>query len=189
MAILDADKEGFLRSETSLIQMIGRTARNVNAEVILYADAVTPSMQQAIRETNRRRELQVKYNADHGITPETIRKEIRTALASEISARRAAREALRASEQEYDRVEMMARLEQEMLEAAESLEFERAATLRDRLKQLKEAPVLVGAGGADERPEQEDEPATGKRRGSSRGGSDAASWQPRSRRSRRSRSR
>jgi len=146
VAILDADKEGFLRSETSLIQMIGRTARNVNAEVVLYADQVTPSMERAIHETNRRRELQLRYNAEHGITPETIRKEIRTALQTELSARRTARQVVRASEQEYDRVELIAMLEKEMLEAAEALEFERAAQLRDRLRELKDAPVLSGVG-------------------------------------------
>jgi len=146
VAILDADKEGFLRSETSLIQTIGRTARNVNAEVILYADKITPSMQRAIDETNRRREIQAKYNEEHGITPETIRKEIRAGLESEMSARRIAREAIHASENELDRTELIAVLEKEMLEAAEALEFERAAQLRDRIRQLKDMPELVAVG-------------------------------------------
>jgi len=146
VAILDADKEGFLRSETSLIQTIGRTARNINAEVILYADKVTPSMQRAIDETNRRRDIQAKYNEEHGITPETVRKEIRAGLESQISARRIAREAIHASEDEIDKTELIAVLEKEMLEAAESLEFERAAQLRDRIRQLKDMPELVAVG-------------------------------------------
>jgi excinuclease ABC subunit B len=145
VAIMDADKEGFLRSETSLIQTIGRTARNVNAEVILYADKMTHSMQRAIDETNRRREIQIKYNADHGITPETIRKAIRNTLSQEISARKVAREAVHASEDEYDRTEMIAALEKEMLEAAESLDFERAAMLRDRIREMRDAPKLEAA--------------------------------------------
>jgi len=142
VAIMDADKEGFLRSETSLIQTIGRTARNVNAEVILYADKTTPSMQRAIDETKRRREIQLKYNEEHKITPETIKKAIRSTLEQEISARKTAREAVKASEQEYDRGELIAMLEEEMLQAAEQLDFERAAMLRDRIKELKEAPNL-----------------------------------------------
>ena len=137
VAILDADKEGFLRSETSLVQMIGRTARNVNAEVILYADRVTPSMQRAMDETERRRNLQLAYNEEHGITPETIKKEIRTGLEAQVSARRTARQAVRVSEEQYDRTELLAALEKEMLEAAEALEFERAAVLRDRINELK----------------------------------------------------
>jgi len=147
VAILDADKEGFLRSETSLIQTIGRCARNVNAEVILYADSITPSMRRAIDETNRRRRIQLKYNEEHGITPETIQKEIRRGLQTELQARKRAREVLRVDEQTYDRQELLEMLEREMYEAAEQLDFERAAELRDRIKQLKESPVLVGADG------------------------------------------
>jgi len=142
VAILDADKEGFLRSETSLVQTIGRTARNVNAEVVLYADKVTPSMRRAIDETNRRREIQTKYNQEHRITPETIKKAIRNSLEQGISARKTARAAVRATEAEYDRGELIAMLEKEMLEAAESLDFERAAVLRDRIKELHDAPML-----------------------------------------------
>ena len=150
VAILDADKEGFLRSETSLVQMIGRTARNVNAEVILYADRVTPSMQRAMDETERRRNLQLAYNEEHGITPETIKKEIRTGLEAQVSARRTARQAVRVSEEQYDRTELLAALEKEMLEAAEALEFERAAVLRDRINELKNAEAETTAGATRE---------------------------------------
>ncbi|MHC4563898.1 MAG: excinuclease ABC subunit UvrB [Planctomycetota bacterium] len=137
VAILDADKEGFLRSATSLIQTIGRCARNVNAQVLLYGDRVTPSMQQAIDETSRRRALQLAYNAENNITPETVRKAIRNALADELSARRVARDAISATEEEFDQTELIAQLEEEMFEAAEALEFERAASLRDRIAHLK----------------------------------------------------
>ena len=142
VAILDADKAGFLRSETSLMQTIGRAARNVNARVIMYADAVTPAMQKAIDETARRRIVQLKYNADHGITPQTIVKSIRTGLESELKARRVAQEAIHANENEFDQTELIRLLEEEMLEAAKGLEFERAAQLRDKLNEMKGAPVI-----------------------------------------------
>jgi excinuclease ABC subunit B len=139
VCILDADKEGFLRSETSLIQMIGRTARNVNAEVKLYGDRTTPSMQRAIDETNRRREIQLAYNEENDITPETINKEIRNSLERIVGAYKTAAEAVRASEDELDRTELVGMLEKEMLQAAEALEFEKAARLRDRINELKQA--------------------------------------------------
>ena len=143
VAILDADKEGFLRSKVSLIQTIGRTARNIKATVFLYADRVTESMQKAIDETNRRRKIQSRYNKEHGIRPETIRKEIRRGLTEQIKARKAAQEAIRFSDHEYDKVELATQIEQEMLEAAEALDFERAAFLRDQLRELKELPEFV----------------------------------------------
>ena len=160
VAILDADKEGFLRSETSLIQTIGRCARNVNAEVLLYADTVTNSMQRAIDETDRRRKIQLAYNKEHHIKPETIRKAIRTGLESEIQARRVAREAVRASEDQYSQQELIAMLEKEMFEAAEAMEFEKAAVIRDRIKQLKEQPELVAIGG-ESLPSETDPSAAG----------------------------
>ena len=138
VAILDADKEGFLRSDTSLIQMIGRTARNVNAEVVLYADKITPSMQRAMDETNRRREIQLAYNEEHGITPETIRKRMRAGLEQVLSARKVAAEAVKQSAEQLDRSEVIETLKGEMLEAAQSLDFERAARLRDRIQELEE---------------------------------------------------
>ncbi len=143
VAILDADKEGFLRSQTSLIQTIGRTARNVNATVFLYADTITESMKKAIDETDRRRTIQLAYNKEHGITPETIRKEIRKSLTEQIRAQRVAREAVRLGPSEYDEIEMAAHIEREMLEAAEALDFERAAALRNQLRELKELPELI----------------------------------------------
>lgn len=138
VAILDADKEGFLRSETSLIQTIGRSARNVNAEVILYADSITDSMQNALDETNRRRALQMEYNKRHNITPETIKKAIKRGIEEEIEARRIAQKVIGdGSEIQYVTQEYLSELEGEMLAAAEALEFERAAKLRDQILQLK----------------------------------------------------
>jgi len=156
VAILDADKEGFLRSATSLIQTIGRCARNVNARVFLYADRVTPSMAQAIDETSRRRKMQLEYNEANNITPQTIRKAIRTALSDQLRARQVARDAIHASEQEFDTTELLAQLEAEMYAAAEKLEFERAARLRDRIEAIKgpdkdqaadRAPIKTGRKG------------------------------------------
>ena len=139
VAILDADKEGFLRSETSLIQTIGRAARNANSKVILYADKVTNSMQLAMEETSRRRMIQEDYNTKHGITPQTILKSIRTGIDSD-AVKRKKETALAKSEAEtvYITLEYVEALEREMLSAAEDLEFERAASLRDRVLQLKE---------------------------------------------------
>ncbi len=139
VAILDADKEGFLRSETSLIQTIGRAARNANSQVILYADKVTNSMRLAIDETERRRAIQQQYNDKHGITPETIRKTIRAGIETEAAKhRKTAAAAKDESEAVYITIEYVDALEQEMLFAAEALEFERAASLRDRVLQLRE---------------------------------------------------
>ncbi len=142
VAILDADREGFLRSERALIQTFGRAARNVNGKVILYADRVTPSMEAAIRETRRRRKLQEEYNRRHGITPETIKKQIPDLLASIYEADYYTVPVVRELEEEYlSSKEIPALIEQlrkEMKEAASRLEFERAAELRDRIKQLQE---------------------------------------------------
>jgi excinuclease ABC subunit B len=138
VAILDADKEGFLRSETSLMQTIGRAARNVNAKVILYADAMTQSMQRAIDETERRRVLQQAYNKEHGITPATIRKSIRAGIEAEAAAHARANAAVgRGSEAEYVTEEYLSELEGEMMGAAEAMEFERAAVIRDRIEHLR----------------------------------------------------
>jgi excinuclease ABC subunit B len=138
VAILDADKEGFLRSETSLIQTIGRSARNVNAEVVLYADKVTESMQRALDETNRRRALQIEYNTEHGITPETIKKAIRRGIEEEVAAQRVVQEAVGSpTVEQFVTQEYLNELEAEMLRAAEQLDFERAAKLRDQIVALK----------------------------------------------------
>lgn len=135
VAILDADKEGFLRSETSLIQTIGRAARNVDGMVIMYADSVTPSMERALSETERRRAIQQAYNEAHGITPKSVVKEVRDVL--EITSRQDYNTMLdgkRLSRRE--RMALIARLEKEMKAAAKIMEFEHAAYLRDRIKEL-----------------------------------------------------
>ena len=137
VAILDADKEGFLRSQTSLIQTIGRSARNVNATVILYADQLTGSMKRAIDETARRRAIQLAYNAEHHIQPETIRKAVRDGIEQEIAAGKMVREAVHESEAEYITAEQLRELEEEMLAAARQLNFERAAEIRDRIESIK----------------------------------------------------
>lgn len=153
VCILDADKAGFLRSPTSLIQTIGRAARNVNGRVILYADAMTPAMQSAIEETERRRAKQIAFNTAHHITPETIRKAIRRGIEDELKARKTARAAVRTSEESFDRAGLLEALEEEMLAAARELEFERAATLRDQLTLLRENPGLFDDSGRIRRSE------------------------------------
>jgi excinuclease ABC subunit B len=156
VAILDADKAGFLRSETSLIQTIGRSARNINATVYLYADQITPAMQKAMDVTSHRRDVQLKYNAEHGITPQTVQKAIRDGIESEVKARRTAAEAIHANEEQLDQGEIVKLLEEEMLQAAKNLEFERAAQLRDKLKEMKGAPTIKsGAGWAPDENEVE----------------------------------
>jgi excinuclease ABC subunit B len=142
VAILDADKAGFLRSETSLIQTIGRAARNSGSKVFLYADNITPAMQMAMDETNRRREIQRAYNTANGITPTTVKRAIRTSIEAEIKARRTTQEAIKANEQQFDQTEIIRLLEEEMLEAARNLEFERAAQLRDKLNEMQGAPAI-----------------------------------------------
>jgi excinuclease ABC subunit B len=140
VAILDADKEGFLRAERSLIQTIGRAARNSDGYVIMYGDKITDSMHKAITETNRRRTIQMAYNEANGITPETIRKKIRDVIEATKVAE---------ADQDYlsgknveklskkDRAAVIERLEQEMKEAAKNLQFERAAELRDAMLEIK----------------------------------------------------
>lgn len=137
VAILDADKEGFLRSETSLIQTIGRAARNVRGRVILYADAVTGSMARAIAETQRRRQLQLEYNKQHGITPETVQKAVREFMPELAREKPKERKSQARARTPIELVAFIKELEQEMYAAAKHLEFERAARLRDELKELR----------------------------------------------------
>ena len=165
VAILDADKEGFLRSETSLIQTIGRAARNVDGQVILYADQVTGSMERAMAETNRRREKQLEYNAEHGITPESVKSRIADILDS-------------VYEKDHVRADLpnaggannlvgnnlkahLEYLEKEMRDAAADLDFEKAARLRDEIKRLREAELAI----ADDPLAREADPAEGRRGG------------------------
>jgi excinuclease ABC subunit B len=148
VAILDADKEGFLRSSGSLIQTSGRAARNVNGRVIMYADTMTASMQSAIAETSRRRTLQASYNAEHGITPESVVRSIDDVLSSVyerdyVTAPVKEREAFR-TQAELDAE--IARLEREMKAAAANLDFERAATVRDTLKGLRTRGLGLAGG-------------------------------------------
>jgi excinuclease ABC subunit B len=133
VAILDADKEGFLRSETSLIQTVGRAARNINGHVIMYADTVTRSMKGAIDETNRRREIQMRYNEEHGITPESVKKKV----AEVIEIGKKARPENNKKLTKLQRQKLIDELTAEMREAARNLEFEKAAYLRDRIKELR----------------------------------------------------
>ena len=170
MAILDADKEGFLRSETSLIQTIGRAARNVDGKVVLYADNVTGSMERAIAETNRRREKQLEYNTEHNITPESVKARIADILDSvyerdhvraDISGfTKGARDNLVGNNLKTH----LEHLEKEMRDAASDLDFERAARLRDEIKRLRETELAI----ADDPLAREVElqsPASGREKG------------------------
>ena len=138
VCILDADKEGFLRSETSLIQTIGRAARNANGRVIMYADSVTGSMERAIRETERRRAIQMAYNEEHGIIPQTIKKDVRDVIEiskkDETDVRMIKARKMKKSEREA----LIKKLTAEMKAAAKLLEFEHAAYLRDKIAKLQE---------------------------------------------------
>jgi excinuclease ABC subunit B len=161
VAILDADKEGFLRSERSLIQTAGRAARNVNGRVVLYADVITDSMRRALEETGRRRKKQLEYNRDHGITPRTVEKSIEeimlaTSVADAIGTSNDddVKALIAAAGQEGGPEALLQRLESEMLDAARKLEFERAASLRDRLEEVQAtlaaaSRVGIGTGPGD----------------------------------------
>ncbi|NDD66788.1 excinuclease ABC subunit UvrB [bacterium] len=159
VAIMDADKEGFLRNERSLIQTIGRAARNANGRVVLYADRITDSMARAIAETNRRRGLQMAHNTQHGITPMTIRKETPDIRSHDRVTQSPARQ-LAQSTSPVDLLRVMTQLKHDMQQAAQALDFELAAVLRDQLAALTEQEGLPPDGGARE---------TGKRSSSSRG--------------------
>lgn len=134
VAILDADKEGFLRSERSLIQTIGRAARNTEGKVIMYADELTESMEKAISETNRRRKLQQAYNEEHGIVPKTIQKSVREAIKASIIEEAEAKYNISKDESIED---VISKLTDEMLKYAAEMEFEKAAELRDKIKELE----------------------------------------------------
>ena len=141
VAILDADKEGFLRSETSLIQTIGRAARNADGKVIMYADYVTPSMRAAMDETERRREIQNAYNVAHGIVPKTVIKSVRDLIEiSAPTAERRNRSGVKMTKAEKERE--IAKLEKQMKEAAKMMEFEYAAILRDQIIELRGNGIL-----------------------------------------------
>lgn len=135
VAILDADKEGFLRSERSLIQTIGRAARNTNGKVIMYADELTDSMEKAISETNRRREIQMKYNKEHGITPQTINKSVRDTIKATVLEDVSTEYDIK---EEQNIEEIITKLTDEMLKCASKMEFEKAAELRDKIKELQD---------------------------------------------------
>jgi excinuclease ABC subunit B len=155
VAVLDADKEGFLRSERSLIQTVGRAARNLNGVAILYADTITDSMKRAIDETERRRAKQIAFNEEHGITPKGVQKKIKEMIDGVYSAA-AAKQRLEAGAEETAKIESMSekqiskeikRLEKLMVDHARNLEFEKAAQVRDQLHVLKQQ--AFGAPGAD----------------------------------------
>jgi excinuclease ABC subunit B len=154
VAILDADKEGFLRAERSLIQTIGRAARNVNGRAILYADSMTGSMDKAIGETNRRREKQIAFNETHGITPQTVQKRVADVMeGARVAAPGAARGRTRSNGRDAKTAievpsdpkalgKFLTQLEEQMLEHAKNLEFEEAARLRDEIREIREERLI-----------------------------------------------
>ncbi|MGB9891650.1 excinuclease ABC subunit UvrB [Thermodesulfovibrio yellowstonii] len=145
VAIFDADKEGFLRSERSLIQTAGRASRNINGTVIFYADTVTDSMKKAIEETERRREIQMKYNKKNGISPETVKSKIKDILSSIYEKDYVTVDVVKEEAEEYElNEETIKKLEQEMKHAAENLEFEKAAEIRDKIFKIKEKMLKLG---------------------------------------------
>jgi excinuclease ABC subunit B len=159
VAILDADKEGFLRSETSLIQTAGRAARHLNGEVILYADVMTNSIQKFLAVTEKRRQRQLAYNREHHITPRSVSRAVEESLAVYEATREEAAGVLKDAKLDVDLTETISELEGEMLKAAEDLHFEKAALLRDQIKELKR----MRDGG-----KPEDKPAVSYRRTGSR---------------------
>jgi excinuclease ABC subunit B len=176
VAILDADKEGFLRSETSLIQTAGRTARHVDGRVILYADKMTDSMRRLMDVTADRRRLQLAYNEEHGITPASVERRIEDSLVVRREGEELARAAVRETGGDYDVNEVLLGLEREMLEAAAALEYERAAALRDEIDELRAAAGLPSgraraeAGRGDRGSYGRSGGRNGARRGRPRGG-------------------
>jgi excinuclease ABC subunit B len=163
VAILDADKEGFLRSPTSLIQLMGRAARNVNGKVIMYADTMTPAMQNALDETDRRRAKQLAYNELHGITPTTIKKAVRRGLEEELKARKRAREGLATSEPEFEIDELIKEMEGEMIAAANDMAFERAAMIRDQVLKLRRKREEITKHGGSTKVRRSDVESTNQR--------------------------
>lgn len=137
VAILDADKEGFLRSQTSLVQTAGRAARHINGTVVMYADKITESMKNTISKTNRRRKLQIEYNKRHNITPKTVKRGIQQSLALTEEAKKMVGYVMKETRLDYETQEVIYHLEREMREAAEKLDFEKAAMLRDKIKEIK----------------------------------------------------
>ncbi len=137
VAILDADKEGFLRSGTSLIQVAGRAARHSNGQVVMYADTVTKSMKKAISEGERRRVKQLEFNKTHGVTPRSIEKAVREGIESYKKAREVIAAVIEETDDEYDITALIGELQRDMETAARNLQFERAAMLRDQIKELK----------------------------------------------------
>jgi excinuclease ABC subunit B len=138
VAILDADKEGFLRSGTSLIQVAGRAARHLNGRVIMYADTVTKSMKKATGESSRRREIQVEFNKQNNITPRSIEKAIKDGIESYKKAREIIENVVEETDEMYDVTSLIAELQHDMEASARNLQFEKAAMLRDQIKELKE---------------------------------------------------